>query len=455
MRLKIRLALVATLFVSVFVVCYSVLLLLEVPERADAETGGALPWVVNLLPRSSEVSGLSDEARLAQLTALVQGLDKIRHVRVALYLPGGRLVESTPSTPRVVPGWLLSRLPSASRAPVRKDVFTGDRLLAYFEVSPAVNDELAELWDDYLRSMTLVVGLSLVAIALIVWSTFRLLAPLDRVDDALRALAAGRQGARLPLFRSPEMDNIATSFNRMADALAAAQEERQALLRKLVEGDENTRRSVAHDLHDELSPYLVALQPLVRTLELHCKSRPELIELAPIVQTMIAHQSQVLGRLKSILKGLHPPELATWGLRRAIEHTLGQSMANAHGETIEVNFTTGGDWHSFGPTLDVSVFRLIQECLTNVQRHSGARGVDVTFDPDLHDGERRMLGIEVVNDRGEVTPAPGLAGLGILGMRDRCIALGGSFESGPIDGDRWRTRMRLPLDEDSAARDPA
>jgi two-component system, NarL family, sensor histidine kinase UhpB len=448
MRLKNRLALAVVLFMSAFVACYSALLLKEVPERADAETAGALPWVLSLLPEQVGVEVRDDGVWLQQLANLVRGLDSIRHVKVALYLPGGELVAGTPSRPKEVPAWLLAKL-SRPKPGARKNVMDENRVVAYFEVSPAINDELAELWEDFVRSSLLVIGLSLAAMTLIVWSTFLALAPLDRIRDALRAVAAGRQEARLPAFRSPEMDEIATSFNRMADALAAAAAERQTLLRKLIDSDESTRRGVAHDLHDELSPYLVALQPLVRTLQLQCARRPELADLAVTVDTMIDHQSHILVKLRAILMGLHPPELDTWGLRGAIERMAAQPLRNARGDPIEVCLHAGGDWLGFGPTLDVSIYRLMQECLTNVGRHSGGSRVDMAFDPHARFAGRAVLEIEIRNDCSDGGNAPGVGGLGIPGMRDRCIALGGSFESAPAAGKAWRTRIRLPLDENS------
>ncbi|HSI58483.1 MAG TPA: HAMP domain-containing protein [Ideonella sp.] len=445
MRLKNRLALVVVLFMSAFVACYSLLLLVEVPERADAETAGSLPWVLSLLPDRVDSSPRGEGEPLQRLVELVHGLDKIRHVWVALRTPDGALVVGTPSRARQLPGWLSARL-SSPQPPARKDVMEGGRVVAYFEVGPATGDELAELWEDFIRSTLLVVGLSLVAMVLIVWFTFRALKPLDRIRDALRAVAAGRQNARLPVFRNPEMDEIAMSFNRMADAQAASNAERQTLLRKLIDSDENTRRSVAHDLHDELSPYLVALQPLVRTLQIKCAKRPELEDIAATVDTLIDHQTHILAKLRAILMGLHPPELDTLGLRGALERMAAQPLHTEAGQRIEVNFHAGGDWLGFGPTVDVSVYRLVQECLTNVRRHSAGTRVDIVFDPAARLQGRAAIGIEVVNDcRAGAAPAGG-GGLGVPGMRDRCVALGGSFEAGAVDARAWRVRIRLPLD---------
>lgn len=197
MKLKNRLGLVVALFMSAFVVSYSLLTLLEVPERANAETEGAMPWVISLLPDHVDESLTPGEPQLRPLAGLVEGLREIRHIHVALRAPDGRLLAATPLEDRPVPGWLTARL-SPPGPPIRKDVRDGQRLVAYFEVSPATSDELAELWEDYLRSTALVVALSLISMGMIVWGAFHALKPLDRIRDALRAMAAGHQQARLP-----------------------------------------------------------------------------------------------------------------------------------------------------------------------------------------------------------------------------------------------------------------
>ncbi|MEF7613430.1 HAMP domain-containing protein [Aquincola sp. MAHUQ-54] len=451
MRLKTRLALVVVLFMSAFVVCHSLLQLLGVAERADAENDGALPWVLTLLPDRSPPVARDEAEALERLVHLVRGIDGIRHVRIELHAADGRLLAQAPSRARAVPGWLYRWL-AKPQPPVRKEVQgPGGRAVAYFLVTPSTGDELAEIWEDFIRNTLLVMGLSLAAMALIVGSTFRALKPLDRIRDALQALGDGRRGARLPAFHNPEVDGIAQSFNRMAAALEAAQAQRQTLLRRLVDSDENTRRTVAHDLHDELSPYLVALQPLARTLDMQCATRPDLADIGGTARTLIAHQSRILATLRNILTGLHPPDLETLGLREALARMAAQAPAAGEGPPALVRLHADGDWQGFGPTLDVSIYRMVQECLTNARRHGRPGRIDITFDTDarLDDG-RPALRITVANDG--VRPGTGTApaGLGSLGMRDRCIALGGSFQGGPAgaSGGSWRVEICLPLDAD-------
>src|SRR6218665_1506760 len=109
MRLKNRLALVIVLFLSTFVGCYSLLLLLEVPERANVETDGALPWVIRLLPGHVDTSLRGAAAQRQALATLVHGFDGIRHVRVVLRGPDGGLLARASSPGKPGPSWLGAR----------------------------------------------------------------------------------------------------------------------------------------------------------------------------------------------------------------------------------------------------------------------------------------------------------------------------------------------------------
>src|SRR6218665_2232916 len=96
MRLKNRLALVIVLFLSTFVGCYSLLLLLEVPERANVETDGALPWVISLLPGHVDTSLHGAAAQRQALATLVHGFDRIPHLPLVRPPPPRRCFPPAP-----------------------------------------------------------------------------------------------------------------------------------------------------------------------------------------------------------------------------------------------------------------------------------------------------------------------------------------------------------------------
>lgn len=450
MTLRKRLALVVAALMTALVVAFSAMLLSEVPTRAEAELDGTQPWVLALLPGHLP-EAYDTGPDLGPLVRLMAELDGIRHVTVTLYDADGRVLARAPDREaEAVPGWLQRAV--RPEPAMRKDVLDAGRVVAWFEVGAATDDELAELWEDYLRSVVLVALLAVVAMSLIVWFTFRALEPLHSLRDGLRLVGAGRRAPRLPSFPTAEMDEIAASFNRMADDLGAAHASREALMRKLIEGEERTRRSIAHDLHDELSPYLVALQPVAHTLQRQCAGREGFEDIAPTVRTLVGHQTHILATLRRILSGLHPPELETLGLRQALERLVGQRRDVGDPRPL-ARLHTAGDWSSFGPTLDVSLYRMVQECLTNARRHARPERIDVRIETREAEGGAggragSLLCLEVHND-GVSLESPEArddgGGLGTLGLRDRCMALGGEFESGADGQGGWFVRVRIPL----------
>jgi len=104
MTLRTRLALVVALFISAFIAGCTLLMLVEVPERANAETRGALPWITDLLPNQvdTSVAGGTGGA-LERLARQVRSMHTLRHAQVILKTPDGEVVSVTPRRPSELP----------------------------------------------------------------------------------------------------------------------------------------------------------------------------------------------------------------------------------------------------------------------------------------------------------------------------------------------------------------
>lgn len=433
--LRARLAWIVVLLMSALVLSYSLALYTTMGPRAGAETEGARPWVMALLP--GRMDGATDEqSALRELAALLDGMAGIRHLRIELRAADGRLLASTPGNGGTVAAWLQAdALPDR---PERKAVTLDGRTIAYFDVAADGADEFREMWADFLRSSLLVVLLSALAGLAIVKLTLRTFEPVEQIRGALRRLGHGEHGTRLPRFASAEMDEIATAFNRMAGELEAAQAERQSLMRKLLDEEERTRRSVARELHDELSPYLVALQPLGHLLRERCARSAELEDVAGIARTMVSHQSTMLSKLRGILVGLRPPELETIGLRGSIEQLVAQRGSEAGGRA-RIELAIDGDWQGFDPVLDANIYLMIQACLGDALGQASTRRIRLQI---AHDGQAVELALQHDGDAGPGDMTGGA--LDGIGVRERCLALGGRFDGQPAPGGGWQLGIRLP-----------
>jgi signal transduction histidine kinase len=162
----------------------------------------------------------------------------------------------------------------------------------------------------------------------------------------------------------------------------------------------------------------------------------------PALAAIKQASKETLDELKSVLDALRgvdeeeAPRAPTPGLE-----DVGRLVARSFDAGLPVRFEESGVRLPVPAGVDLAAYRIVQEALTNVTRHAGATSVTVRLLHGEHD-----LTIEVEDDgRGRAEGVNG-AGSGIAGMRERAIALGGTFDAGPQPGRGFRVRASLPLD---------
>ena len=217
---------------------------------------------------------------------------------------------------------------------------------------------------------------------------------------------------------------------------AAASEERA--LRRL--SDERLR--IARDVHDVVAHAMVAIN-VQAGVAAHLLDRdPE--QARDALQHIKATSGEALDDLRGTLGVLRDPDAAApvtpAGVRADVEQLAGG--LRAAGLRVELDVEPPAD---VAPDVRAACHRIVQEAFTNVLRHAQATAVRVRMRAD---GD--ALQVEVVDD-GKGKGAPGGAGQGLRGMRERVAALGGTLESGPAPGGGWRVAARLPAGVGTAA----
>jgi signal transduction histidine kinase len=119
---------------------------------------------------------------------------------------------------------------------------------------------------------------------------------------------------------------------------------------------------------------------------------------------------------------------------------LGDLVAEVREAGVEVGVRTGGDLAVLPRGLDLTAYRIVQECLTNVLKHVGAHRVEISLCC-----LGRCLDIDVTDD-GTSAGVPSLGGFGLVGMRERVSVYGGTVQAGARDGGGFRVHARLPLE---------
>jgi len=249
--------------------------------------------------------------------------------------------------------------------------------------------------------------------------------PLERLIEEMEKVDLNRPGAALPasidgVAETEEVERIELAFMRMMRRLEA---ERRRAGSAALQAQEQERARVARDLHDEVNQSLTGL--LLR-LEAAREAAPP--ELEGELDETKALANQAMTELLSLARQLRPTALDDLGLAAAI---AGQVERLASGE-LAAEFSAEGDFSDLGDDAQLVVYRVAQEALSNAARHSGASHIGVT----LRRREDGGVELEAADDGRGFAFDEAERGLGIAGMRERALLVGGelSIESRPGHG---------------------
>jgi two-component system sensor histidine kinase UhpB len=274
---------------------------------------------------------------------------------------------------------------------------------------------------------------AVVALAVSLVRLRRRFTPLERLIEEMEKVDLSRPGPILPrsidgVGETEEVERIELAFLRMMGRLEA---ERRRAGSAALAAQEEERARVARDLHDEVNQSLTGL--LLR-LEAAREAAPPELE-AELSETK-ALANQAMRELLSLARQLRPTALDDLGLAAAV---AGQVEQLGRGE-IETALTTEGELAELGDDAQLVVYRVAQEALSNAARHSGAEHVAA------HLARRSDGGVELrVKDDGR-----GFAfdeaehGLGIAGMRERALLVGGELTIESRPGHGTTVRLTVP-----------
>ena len=271
---------------------------------------------------------------------------------------------------------------------------------------------------------------AVVALAAALIAMRRRRAPLERLIEEMEKVDLSRPGPMLPrsidgIGETEEVARIELAFLRMMGRLEA---ERRRAGSAALQAQEQERARVARDLHDEVNQSLTGL--LLR-LEAAREAAPP--ELAEDLEETKALANQAMRELLSLARQLRPTALDDLGLAAAV---AGQVEQLGRGE-IAAEFSAEGNFSDLGDDAQLVVYRVAQEALSNAGRHSGAARVSV----DLRRREDGGVQLDISDDGRGFAFDESQRGLGISGMRERALLVGGelTIESRPGRG----TTVRL------------
>ena len=230
-------------------------------------------------------------------------------------------------------------------------------------------------------------------------------------------------------------------LRRAAEAqLAETLAENKRLTQQYVHMQENERKALARDLHDELGQYLIAVKLDAMSVHESMTADPGVHAVA---RSMIANIDRVYGMVSGLIRQLRPVGLDDLGVTAAIEHCVNDWRSRLPLVAIEMSLT--GDFETLDETRGLVLYRLVQEALTNIARHAKATAVQIRIAAGPAVDSRQCLEILIAdNGAGADLSAP-RPGLGLVGMRERVCALGGSITLASELGAGFQVEASLPM----------
>jgi two-component system sensor histidine kinase UhpB len=371
----------------------------------------------------------------SRLSRIIQDLNRLRHVSITrqenpspvkLPMADDRGDGREPSS---VPAWFVAFVhpeTTAVNVPISINGKSGSLV-----ITSHPDDEMNEIWDGIVTQLQVGSAIAIALFLLTMTVVSRALAPLQSLSEAMTTIEAGAYDTCVRPAGSPELAAICAKLNHLAATLGDAVEEKRRLAETAVSLQDAERKEIARELHDEFGPYLFGLRAhassLMRIANAH----------QPDADALRRHGDAILEQINAlqqfnrrVLEKLRPVGLAEFGLNEAIGALL-RLWSESH-PGVEIETTISRSLGESSETAQLTIYRIIQEALTNVFRHAGATHVEITVTPTP---SRQVGGVPVdtnavavsVRDNGAGLPIDHKLGFGMIGMRERVLALGGTM----------------------------
>lgn len=233
------------------------------------------------------------------------------------------------------------------------------------------------------------------------------------------------------------------------DSLNAALGDNRRLIQHQVDAQEAERRRIARELHDELSQYLNAIK--LDAVAADVPATPA--ALRQRARCIIDSIDHVHHTVQALIRRFRPLALDELGLAAALEHCVDEWRRRL--PDTQVTLRIDGNVDHYDETLNLTLYRLVQEALTNISRHAHARHADVYLREraNLETARRtgEWVGLTVSDDGVGMVQDGRPHGLGLLGIRERVSTLSGSLVIDSSPGHGFTLDVRLPSNAGAAA----
>lgn len=412
----------------------NLLLSARTPDRGYLVGSTTMDRLVN-----SVIGGLLDSTKI---TTLIVSRDVLDESPVLLYHSGPKNpVENFLTHPGV------SEVLNGESGMHYYKILEGEHVVAY---SPIGNSGwglvIEEGWEDIASPnlMTtqyaplILVPVFLLSLFLIWFGANRIVKPLQKLEKQASGLATGDfEAIQNSVGGIEEIRNLQSEMVEMAIELKAAQKNLRDYIGSITAGAENERRSLARELHDDTIQNLIALSQRIQLISINSpdQQKESLNELKDLVNAAMLN-------VRRLIRGLRPIYLEEFGLVASLEMLVSES--EKHG-SLSISFTSTGSQRRLDSQVELSLYRMVQESLQNVIRHSNAEHawIDVTYNEN---------GLQIIihdDGKGFQVPANPTAFVktghfGLIGLQERAELIDAVLKIQSSPGNGTTTTIQLP-----------
>ncbi len=308
-----------------------------------------------------------------------------------------------------------------------------------------VQEPWAEVVAPAVRSLrpivvALVIGIGAL-IAFLSMGVQRVVGPITRMAAYARLVAAGDYTVHVPTNPIRELRDMADAFNEMVEQISRYQAGLRQYVAAITKSQEEERRRIARDLHDDTIQALIAIgQRLELARDLIHESPDEAIEQLRDLRKMV---TRTIESVRAFSRDLRPTALEDLGLVPALQYLVNNLIQK---DGIDASLSVEGSPEGLPPDLEVTIYRIVQEALTNIHRHAKASLVRVQaqFLPHVITITVRDNGVGfTVPD--DITELANQGNYGLLGLRERAQLFGGQLIITSQPGEGTEIQVLLPL----------
>lgn len=433
MSLRVRLSLIVSLVFLTGMVMGVSFQISNAKKRVSGEVestaGLAYQLLETLVPVTQEADSESSSQRLL---AQLRDIDDVRHldIRVEEDASVSQAGVSIATEDIQAPVWfvrLVRPLPTVRHYPLPREGYS-----VAIRTNPA--DEIEEVWRESRTTLTVL----LVVLLLLNGSLFviigRWLRPVSDIVEGLSDVERGNLSGQVAHNAKtlPELRLIARKLNRLISVLRDSKAENDRLSRHSLMIQEEERRHLAQELHDEMGQSISAIKAIAFSLR-RSANQQVLEEGVDRIENI---SNQISDRVRNMMGRLRPANLDELGLVPALEHMVDEW--NDHHEACFCRFRATLGSVALNDDLRINIYRIIQEALTNVARHSRADSVEISLQ-----GVDQEILLEISDNGAGFDPAQVQWGMGLSGIRERVAVLGGkvSVEAAPQQGVRIKIAL--------------